>query len=125
MAKNNESDKSADEIAGTVEGHGNEALQDAVIARQLGRQRKIRIRIASGRDSHERCPVPVAVNGREFLIERDKEVEVPEGVLNVLLLANMQVAETGTMARQSVTSFHSAPRFALTVLGPVGEAAEA
>ncbi|MEG1610983.1 MAG: hypothetical protein RR317_07345, partial [Bilophila sp.] len=50
----------------------------------LNAQRRVRIVISSGRDSHEQCPVTVGVNGRAYLIERDKEVEVPESVLHVL-----------------------------------------
>ena len=50
------------------------ANADAEVARQeaqnkklLAAQRKVRIVIPSGRGLHERCPVPVGVNGREYL----------------------------------------------------------
>lgn len=92
--------------------------QEELVKRQLNAQRKVRIIIASGRDPHERCPVPVGVNGREYLIERDKQVDVPEGVLNVLALANAHVAETSS-GQQVNTEFHQAPRFSYTVLGYV------
>lgn len=93
--------------------------QEEAIRRQLGRQRKARIIIASGRDPHERSPVPVAVNGREFLIVRDTPVDVPEGVLNVLDLAVANVAETRDMGQQANTEFHHALRFSYRVLGYV------
>ncbi len=92
--------------------------QEALIARQLRKQRKVRIVIQSGRTDHERSPVPVAVNGHEYLIERDKEVDVPEGVVNVLKLANEQVAQT-TDGAQVNTTFHTAARFAYRVLGHI------
>lgn len=95
------------------------AKQEEKIARQLRMQRKVRIVIASGRGSHERCPVPVAINGREFLIERDKEVDVPQGVLNVLDLAVANVAETQDTGGQANTVFHKAQRYAYRVLGYV------
>ena len=63
----------------------------------------------------------MVVNGREFLIKPDREVVVPVGVLHVLQLANMQVAKTSGGASQGITSFHSAPHFALTVLGAASE----
>ena len=92
--------------------------QEALIAKQLRKQRKVRIVIQSGRTDHERSPVPVAVNGHEYLIERDKEVDVPEGVVNVLKLANEQVAQT-TDGAQVNTTFHTAARFAYRVLGHI------
>lgn len=92
--------------------------QEEMIARQLRQQRKVRIVIASGRSESERSPVPIAVNGHEYLIERDKEVDVPEGVVNVLKLANEQVAQT-TGGAQVNTSFHTAARFSFRILGYV------
>ncbi len=92
--------------------------QEALIARQLRKQRKVRIVIQSGRTDHERSPVPVAVNGHEYLIERDKEVDVPEGVVNVLKLANEQVAQT-TDGAQVNTTFHTAARFAYRIIGHI------
>lgn len=92
--------------------------QEELIAKQLRKQRKVRIVIQSGRTDHERSPVPVAVNGHEYLIERDKEVDVPEGVVNVLKLANEQVAQT-TEGAQVNTSFHTAARFSFRILGHI------
>ena len=91
--------------------------RDAV--RQLHAQRKVRLLIPSGRDPHERAPVPVAVNGREFLIVRDKEVVVPEGVLNVLKLAREKVAVAVEKNGQQVVSWEEAQRIPFQVLGHV------
>lgn len=96
---------------------GQVAKQEEQIVRQLASQRKVRIVIASGRDSHERCPVPVGVNGREFLIERDKEVDVPEAVLNVLDLAKASVGESRDIGGMVDTQFRKASRFAYRVIG--------
>lgn len=93
--------------------------QEEVIRHQLKTQRKVRIIIASGKDSQERCPVPVAVNGREYLIERDKAVDVPQGVLDVLDLSVEQVPTVLEEGGQSRTVFQPAQRFAYRVLGRV------
>lgn len=107
--------KKAEERAALLESQVSE--QEERIKRQLASQRKARIIIASGRESHERCPVPVGVNGREFLIERDKEVDVPEGVLNVLNLAVANVGARKDGGEHPRTEFHKARRFAYTLLG--------
>lgn len=82
--------------------------QEETIKRQLKAQRKVRIVIASGKDSQDRCPVAVAVNGREYLIERDKIVDVPHGVLDVLDLAVEQVPTVVEEGGQNRTVFQPA-----------------
>ncbi|WP_165072821.1 MULTISPECIES: hypothetical protein [unclassified Desulfovibrio] len=96
--------------------------QEEAIQRQLRSQRKVRIIIASGKDPQDCCPVPVAVNGREYLIVRDKEVDVPQGVLDVLDLAVEQVAEAVDEAGQNRTVFRPAQRFSYRVLGHIDPA---
>lgn len=93
--------------------------QERLIRKQLQEQRKVRIIIASGKDARERCPVPVAVNGREYLIVRDTPVDVPTGVLNVLDLAVEQIPEVVEEHGQSRTTFREAPRFSYKILGYV------
>ena len=83
--------------------------------RHLHAQRKARIVIPSGRDEHERAPVPVAVNGREFLIERDKEVDVPQAVVNVLNLAQETVPARNDAGDAIV--WKDVPRIAYTLIG--------
>ena len=58
----------------------NQSVQksEAQAVAQLRQQRRMRIVIPSGRGEHEKCPVTIGVNGQSYLIERDKEVEVPE-----------------------------------------------
>ena len=67
----------------------NQSVQksEAQAVAQLRHQRKVRIVIPSGRGEHEKCPVTIGVNGQSYLIERDKEVEVPEAVVHALELA--------------------------------------
>lgn len=96
--------------------------QEEAIRRQLRSQRKVRIIIASGKDPQDRCPVPVAVNGREYLIVRDKEVDVPQGVLDVLDLAVAQVAEVVDEGGQNRTVFRPAQRFSYRALGHIDPA---
>ena len=91
--------------------------RDAV--RQLHAQRKVKIMIPSGRDPHERAPVAVAVNGREFLIVRDKEVVVPEGVVNVLQLSRERVAVAEEQNGQQVVHWEEAQRIPFSILGYV------
>lgn len=81
---------------------------------QLKGQHKIKIIIASGRDSGEQAPVPVGVNGQHYLIERDKEVEVPRGVLNALNLATELVPTFDVHGR--VERYVKAHRFNVTVI---------
>ena len=107
----------ADAISRKVDEEVMRTERDAV--RQLHAQRKVRLLIPSGRDPHERAPVPVAVNGREFLIVRDKEVVVPEGVLNVLKLAREKVAVSTEQNGQQVVSWEEAQRIPFQVLGYV------
>lgn len=49
---------------------------------ELNLQKKVKLMIPS--TEHDRQPVPVGINGYVFLIERDKEVQVPESVVQVL-----------------------------------------
>lgn len=92
-----------------------EALKNERSAQaQLKGQSKIKIIIASGRDSGEQAPVPVGVNGQHYLIERDKEVEVPKGVLNALNLATELVPTFDVHGR--VERYVKAQRFNVTVI---------
>ena len=93
--------------------------QESQNKRLLAEQRKVRIVIPSGRDIHERCPVPVAVNGREYLIVRDKEVDVPQSVINVLndAVENVPFEEGGGDSKHVV--FRQAQRFAFSIKGYV------
>lgn len=93
------------------------SMQEEKIFRQIAQQKKARIVIPSGRSEHERCPVPIGLNGREFLIERDREVDVPVGVLNVLNLAQARIARTSGDGPETVTSFHNAPRYPYRLVG--------
>lgn len=96
------------------------------IVRQLHAQRKVRILIPSGRNSHDRAPVIVGVNGREFLIERDKEVVVPEGVVNVLNLAKEKVPLSSfDQSGQQSVRFDEAQRIPFQILGYVEPTVEA
>lgn len=92
------------------------AKQEEQIIRQISQQRKARIVIPSGRDAHERCAVPVGLNGREFLINRDTEVDIPVGVLEVLNLATANVAQSNGDPDKPIT-FHKVPRFPYRLLG--------
>lgn len=102
------------------------ANADAEVARQeaqnknlLAAQRKVRIVIPSGRGLHERCPVPVGVNGREYLIVRDKEVDVPQAVVSVLNDAVESVHVTIGEGEMKRTEFQNAQRIAYTIKGYV------
>lgn len=87
---------------------------------QIRQQRKVRIIIPSGRDEYERSPVPVGVNGYTALIKRDVEVDVPEGVVNVLKLAKQMTPVQDTdAAGHTTTTFKETPRFPLQILGYV------
>lgn len=94
--------------------------QEMLNAETLRRQRKVRILIPSGRDPHEQCPVPVGVNGRSYLIERDKEVAVPESVLHVLNLAVEMVPVVSEDGGYRVVGFRHTPRVPVQVLGYEG-----
>ena len=96
--------------------------QEEAIRRQLRSQRKVRIVIASGKDPQDRCPVTVGVNGREYLIVRDKPVDVPQGVLDVLDLAVEQVPEEVDEGGQIRIIFQPAQRFSYRVLGHIDPA---
>lgn len=80
---------------------------------QLRQQRKVRIVIPSGRGEHEKCPVALGVNGQSYLIERDKEVDVPEAVIHALDLAveKQPVVNVDPVTRESIMSFVPVPRF--------------
>ena len=80
----------------------NQSVQksEAQAAAQLRGQRKVRIVIPSGRGEHEKCPVTIGVNGQSYLIERDKEVEVPDPV-----------------TRERTMSFVPVPRFPYRRIG--------
>ncbi|MFI3270825.1 MAG: hypothetical protein R3Y11_01805 [Pseudomonadota bacterium] len=89
--------------------------------KQLHAQGKLRIIINSGAGSHEAAPVRVGVNGREYVIKRDVEVDVPKGVVNVLRRAKEKV---GTMVDNAQTGrrhmeFRDKNRFSFQILGPV------
>ncbi len=100
------------------------ASADAEVARQeaqnkklLAAQRKVRIVIPSARGPHERCPVPVGVNGREYLIVRDKEVDVPQAVVSVLNDAVESVPVTIGEGEMKRTEFKQAQRISYKVVG--------
>lgn len=85
---------------------------------QLRRQSKVKIVISSGRTPSEQAPVMVACNGHEYLIVRDKEVEVPIGILNVLRLAQESVPSYDSHGR--VTAWKQAMRHNVRVIGEEG-----
>lgn len=97
------------------------AETEKIVEQQMRKQRKVRILIPSGRDESERSPVPVGINGYTVLIQRDVEVDVPEGVVNVLKLAkqSVPVKEIDRVSGQTRTVFRSAARFPLQILGYV------
>lgn len=97
------------------------SAQEALIVRQINQQRKARIVIPSGRDANERGPVPIGLNGREFLIVRDREVDVPVGVLEVLNLATAMVVQNNGDMETGIT-FHKAPRFPYRLIGYIDPA---
>ena len=88
--------------------------QESVNEKILNAQKRIRILIPSGRSKHEQCPVSVGVNGRAYLIERGKEVAVPESVVHVLTLA---VELSPVVEGERVTGFQSVPRYPVQILG--------
>lgn len=102
----------------------NQSVQkrEAQAAAQLGSQRKVRIVIPSGRGEHEKCPVALGINGQSYLIERDKEVEVPEAVIEALNLAveRQPVVTVDPVTRERTMSFVPVPRFPYRRIG--GEA---
>ena len=86
---------------------------------QLRQQRKVRIVIPSGRGEHEKCPVTLGVNGQSYLIERDKEVEVPEAVIHALELAveKQPLVSVDPVTRERTMSFVAVPRFPYRRIG--------
>lgn len=54
------------------------------VAKELGEQTKVKIRIPTTENSDGQSPVFVSVNGHPYLIQRDVEVEVPDSVVGVL-----------------------------------------
>lgn len=94
------------------------AVVEKQVVAQLHRQKHFRLVINSGRDAQDRCPVFLAVNGREYLICRDKEVVVPEAVVNVLNDAvEMKAVSSQGEDGQTVVSWKPAKRFSYSVLG--------
>lgn len=98
----------------------NQSVQksEAQAVAQLRQQRKVRIVIPSGRGEHEKCPVALGVNGQSYLIERDKEVDVPEAVIHALDLAveKQPVVNADPVTRESIMSFVPVPRFPYRVM---------
>ncbi|MDR1685219.1 MAG: hypothetical protein LBR82_02055 [Desulfovibrio sp.] len=92
--------------------------QEQEIAQLLKGQRKVKIMIQSGRTPSEQCPVALAVNGREFLIKRDVEVEVPEAVVNVLRLAVEQqpIVDIQPSTGEKNIGYKSVARFPFHIL---------
>lgn len=88
--------------------------QESANTQVLNAQKRVRIMISAGRGKHEQCPVPVGVNGRAYLIERGKEVDVPESVLHVL---NLAVEQAPVLEGERVMGFRSVPRYPVQVLG--------
>ena len=86
---------------------------------QLRQQRRMRIVIPSGRGEHEKCPVTIGVNGQSYLIERDKEVEVPEAVVHALELAveKQPLVNVDPVTRERTMSFVPVPRFPYRRIG--------
>lgn len=95
------------------------ARQEALITRQLKEQRRVRIVIPSGRGPSGRAAVPVGINGKPFSIPRDKEVDVPQCVLNVLDLAKELVPEMEDVNGQAHVSFREVNRISYHVKGIV------
>lgn len=95
--------------------------QEKKIHDQIRRERKIRLIIPSGKDQHERCPVALAINGREFLVVRDKEVHVPESVVHALELAVEMTPEVVEEGGQRRTMFKQTQRYPFTVKGYVDD----
>lgn len=104
-------------LSETIDADVTRAERDNIL--QLHAQRKVRILIPSGRSPHERAPVTVGINGREFLIVRDREVDVPEGVVNVLKLAREKVAVASEVNGQQTVAWEEAPRIPFQILGYV------
>ena len=102
-------------LSGTIDAEVSRTERDNI--RQLHAQRRVRIIIPSGRSEHERAPVTVGVNGREFLIVRDVEVEVPEAVLNVLALAREKIPVSAGGDGKLAVTWEEAPRIPYQVLG--------
>ena len=99
----------------------NQSVQksEAQAAAQLRHQRKVRILIPSGRGEHEKGPVTLGVNGQSYLIERDKEVEVPEAVVHALELAveKQPLVNVDPVTRERTMSFVPVPRFPYRRIG--------
>ena len=99
----------------------NQSVQksEAQAVAQLRHQRKVRILIPSGRGEHEKCPVTLGGNGQSYLIERDKEVEVPEAVVHALELAveKQPLVNVDPVTRERTMSFVPVPRFPYRRIG--------
>lgn len=96
---------------------GNVQSLENKIRDQLHKQVHMRIRIPSGRSEVDRSPVPVGLNGVHYLIQRDKEVIVPKGVVNVLLAAQEEVPVVEEHGGQRTVHFTKAQRIPVTILG--------
>ena len=87
-------------LSETIDADVARAERDNIL--QLHAQRKVRILIPSGRSPHERAPVTVGINGREFLIVRDRDVAVASEVNG-----------------QQTVAWEEAPRIPFQILGYV------
>ncbi|MBQ7607964.1 MAG: hypothetical protein IJU76_08360 [Desulfovibrionaceae bacterium] len=94
------------------------------IAQQLSHGRKVKIRIPSeSRWAGGTAPVSVGVNGRGYLIKRDEDVIVPEGVYNVLMEAKQGIYETYDEYGQKKSRFREVLRFPIIFNGYVDQEA--
>ena len=85
--------------------------------RQIFAERRVRIKIPSGRAPHERSPVQVGVNGTAFLIKRDIDVDVPQSVVDVLENAKEQVPTTIEEGGRKRVEFKASLRFPYQIMG--------
>ena len=100
------------------------AKEEAALTKQIGMQRKHRIIIHSGKSESERFPVAIGVNGHEVIIERDKEVDVPEAVCGVLDLAVQHIPVTTGSGINRKTTIMKSPTYPYTKIGPVDPVTE-
>lgn len=89
------------------------------VKKQSKTARRARIRIPSENSGPGMSPVPVGLNGVGYLIKRDEDVEVPEGVYNVLMAAKQQVCEIYEEYGQKKTRFRETQRYPVVFLGYV------
>lgn len=81
---------------------GTNAFIDKVLDQMGPPEAEKRIRIKIFEDKFDKQPVPVGVNGIQFLIKRGLEVEVPAAVVNVL-----NDAVTTTYDPETMEAFHT------------------